>query len=74
MALGDYNGVVDKQLRDLGGPAFPQPYVHWGMTLRDYFAGCALVGIRASEPELTAKQASNKAYKDADKMIDERGL
>lgn len=39
--------------RDWGGPAFPVAVVdarYPGMTLRDYFAGQALLGILASPP------------------------
>ncbi len=68
--------------KDNGGPAFPQlygsPKVN-GMTLRDYFAGQALIGImnicpkEDPEPgEKTSQMFSRKAYLVADAMIAER--
>ena len=68
--------------RDDGGPAFPtepntQPgmYVHHGMTLRDYFAGQAMVGcyaaldegIRTSDEDLAMDAAL--FYRIADAML-----
>lgn len=55
-----------------GGPAFPHPALadegEPGMTLRDYFAGQALVGL------CTGFAGSAKsAYAIADAMISERG-
>jgi hypothetical protein len=63
--------VTDKI--DNGGPAFPsdpntQPgfYQHHGMTLRDWFAGQALVGQLSSwsEEDNERKAASHKSDKD----------
>jgi hypothetical protein len=71
-----------------GGPAFPQPPVEstpggapWGlgadgMSLRDYFAGQALVGLIAkaygSDGTPDAYDAADYAYHAADAMLDER--
>lgn len=35
--------------KETGGPAYPNKHGYLGMTLRDYFAGKALVGIVADE-------------------------
>lgn len=72
-----------------GGPAFPESIDHegrvWhcpGMTLRDYFAGQALVGLIQHTKEIgcLARQGGEKtdeylagsAYEIADAMIAER--
>jgi hypothetical protein len=55
-------------------PAFPRPYAD-GMSLRDYFAGQALAGTLAAEPEDEAfdyKYSAVAAYKYADAMLAER--
>ena len=70
-------------MRNDGGPAFPacnEANVNdtMGMTLRDYFAGQALLGIAATQvdDDLTIAQnaevAANWAYCFADAMINER--
>ncbi len=57
--------------------AFPREYVsggHDGMTLRDYFAGQALIGI-ITHPDGFAgkwKKAAEHAYEAADAMIEAR--
>jgi hypothetical protein len=70
-----------------GGPAFPTPDTYhpsgqvqhgcYGMTLRDWFAGQALVGWIAStrDPEASAWDATwwaRKAYETADAMLKAR--
>lgn len=68
-----------------GGPAFPhssQPldaqgnpmcseHSEWGMSLRDWFAGQALVGLltRTAELEIGTHYFAAAAYKMADTMI-----
>jgi hypothetical protein len=65
-----------------GGPAFPHDkymkhgdqwgtYAHGGMTLRDYFAGQALVGMMQAMRPYTrdAAQCAADAYRQADAMI-----
>ena len=64
-----------------GGPAFPlQAYEEWGgdevkgcpgMTLRDYFAAKAMLGMYASETFPTGLMAdtATEAYQMADAMI-----
>ena len=66
-----------------GGPAFPRnsfdPEIHSGMSLRDWFAGQALVGITMSAAKLdaivnyksiyTAQEYTTIAYKLADAML-----
>lgn len=68
-----------------GGPAFPRAsgpaqegvnaQAHYGMTLRDWFAGQALAGLLASpaEPEFGASHFANAAYTAADAMLKARG-
>jgi hypothetical protein len=59
-----------------GGPAFAalkvdvwdNPYLAGGMSLRDWFAGQALIGI-AIEADLDAKTAAGVAYEHADAML-----
>lgn len=70
------NGVVPA--RDDGGQAFPSlPGAHttdaYGMTLLDWFAGQALVGLSCSAwaPRL-ADEAAKTAYKLADAMLEAR--
>jgi hypothetical protein len=48
-----------------------------GMTLRDYFAGQALVGLLAGRTrgaEFTPEEAASSAYRIADAMIKERDV
>jgi hypothetical protein len=63
-----------------GGTAFPV-YTgnseHWemGMTLRDYFAGQALIGLCSSEvsnPWGIGFDPSERSYEIADRMLEER--
>lgn len=66
-----------------GGAAFPQSTTIGavsetvgGMTLRDWFAGQALAGLRANPrawEELTMKQMIEYSWADADAMIQARG-
>jgi hypothetical protein len=63
-----------------GGMAFPTvfPEEHYGtgyrgMTLRDYFAGQALVGLLSRSDFLRAKIIAENAYAYADAMLEERG-
>lgn len=57
-------------------PAFPTDHhVHAeGMTLRDWFAGQALAGILAADPQRDLLRAplSDEAYKVADAMLERR--
>lgn len=63
-----------------GGPAFPIPVEDWrdipghpapGMTLRDWFAGQALIGLCA-EGLRTSVGNAEYAYEQADAMIAQR--
>lgn len=61
-----------------GGQAFPvkDHWVQHGMSLRDYFAGQALIGLlSASTDELNwhVQNTVNAAYRFADAMLAERG-
>ena len=75
--------------KDTGGPAFPKKKFaplpggggHWtvtgGMTLRDWFAGQALVGMLASAPVADRSKPKHRgwaenAYLFADAMLAER--
>lgn len=64
-----------------GGPAFPDPPIehagYWysgtsGMSLLDYFAGQALVGILASSPDILTHTAAQWAYDQAGAMIEHK--
>ena len=44
-----------------------------GMTLRDYFAGQALVGLLSRSDFLRSKIIAENAYAYADAMLEERG-
>lgn len=59
-----------------GGPAFPAMYpgamyCSPGMTLRDYFAGQALIGVLARENQFQ-HIAAREAYELADEMLARR--
>jgi hypothetical protein len=56
-----------------GGCAFPvSGYIgQYGMTLRDWFAGQALVGVMV-DGELGANSAAELCYRFADAMLKER--
>jgi hypothetical protein len=62
-----------------GGPAFPlrntdpDDYIPFpGMTLRDYFAGQALIGMLAAKGIYYDEVAVKNAYRYADAMLAER--
>lgn len=60
--------------KDTGGPAFPSAMLTVsGMTLRDYFAAQAMMGllVRVREPQWLV-QVVTDAYKCADAMLAER--
>jgi hypothetical protein len=59
---------------DDGGPAFPiaeTDKIHgsFGMTLRDWFAGQALAGIMATNPQSKDECLAGVAYNLADAML-----
>ena len=55
---------------------FPQ---EWRVSVRDFFAGCALVGITAGmltddgKPDISFGRCSEVAYRQADAMLKARG-
>ena len=63
-------------------PAFPRPHSNsvggiWaeaqpGMTLRDYFAGQALLALIRVDPDRSHARTSDDAYRYADAMLKER--
>ncbi len=58
-----------------GGPAFPTRTSHPGMTLRDYFAAKAMVGILANDSNPGPEQVPHivaSAYILADAMLSQR--
>lgn len=68
-----------------GGRAFPHSYevmpdkethIHHGMTMRDWFAGQALMGMMASRnpnsPRFTPEDDAAYVYAVADAMLEER--
>lgn len=56
---------------DIGGHAFPLADVGIGMTLRDYFAGQALIGFTASS-NWPIDRYAEASYAIADAMLAER--
>lgn len=69
---------MSKQDFDDGGPAFPVPANEPGMSLRDYFAGQAIVPLLSTQfaSQEEASRAIDKvglgAYIIADKMLEAR--
>ena len=61
--------------REDSGQAFPQPISGGGMSLRDWFAGQALMGMMANGAgvELGSVGVAQSAYHVADAMLAERG-
>lgn len=57
-----------------GGCAFPatMPYSDAGMSLREYFAGQAIVGILAGNEDPVVDRCAQLAYEIADAMLKER--
>ena len=52
------------------GGSFPEhPHTPNGMSLRDYFAGQALMGILTKERPVPPDYASKEAYQHADAML-----
>ena len=68
--------------KETGGQAFPIPATEWnehhvGMTLRDYFAGQAMVEVMRQNTEILRgkadmRQVSQTCYSIADAMIEVR--
>jgi len=58
--------------KETGGPAFPLESHYFGMTLRDWFAGQALVGFLANTSGRAMKDRVRMAYEIADAMLSER--
>lgn len=56
-----------------GGTAFPTYGYSQGMTLRDWFAGQSLAGLRAQLGSDDTYDLGMIAYKDADNMLKARG-
>jgi hypothetical protein len=77
MAGCDWSFDVDMSspIRE-GGPAFPCGYHpegnsadHFGMSLRDYFAAKALVGLLSGTHGMEFEDYSTWAYRHADEML-----
>ena len=64
--------------KDTGGQAFPVPvteqnFSETGMTLRDYFAGQALVALWSDpDVQMTHDAAAKWSYEQADAMLEAR--
>ena len=76
------NGIEQPMTKPANPSAFPSEYRyggHAGMTLRDWFAGQALVGVITRNKiylnGLTGqwKEAAEQAYATADAMLEARG-
>jgi len=67
--------ATERSLKNDGGPAFPETPLsggHPGMSLRDYFAGMSLQGLRSSGSLVDSERAARLSYEDADAMLRER--
>ena len=77
--------IESNMTTETGGPAFPQPDMvddgaliaqgSSGMTLRDYFAAKSMQATRAAdwhEDMMSANDAAQIAYQDADAMLEAR--
>ena len=60
--------------REDGGRAFPVPdgFVDPGMSLRDYFAAQAIMGLMAQPDGWGEEAAASKAYRVADALLKAR--
>ena len=70
MKLGESMSIGD------GGPVFPVEifrHNHFGMTLRDYFAGQIALGLSIRREGKTDEHDARTAYALADAMIKARG-
>lgn len=56
---------------DDSGPAFPNEHRSDGMSLREYFAGQALLAVRIANPSLLSSALARSAISDADALIAE---
>jgi hypothetical protein len=68
-----------------GGPAFPSDFImgnsgtiaahkpYSGMSLRDWFAGQAIMGMKAGDYDLYPSEYAEAAYELADAMLKARG-
>jgi hypothetical protein len=84
MELRDQDGTLLMAVGKTGGPAFPYSYevmpdrelhTYFGMTLRDWFAGQAMVGILANDSDPSPEQVPHivaSAYILADAMLSQR--
>lgn len=73
-ATRDGGSVAMAESDSDGEPAFPQDN-HYGMSLRDWFAGMALQGLLASDSETQSMkfdEAAELAYDHADAMLKAR--
>lgn len=69
--------AMSTELKNQGGPAFPTPTpdLEEGMTLRDYYAGQALVGLlsgqysSAGSSTFNLEEVPEESYKIADAML-----
>ena len=57
-----------KDIMEAGGPAIPTGS-HYGITLRDWFAGQALIGMMAYNGTKGCGYMANVAYEYADAML-----
>ena len=67
--------MTSRSDKQTGGPAFPTGTAFQGMTLRDYFAAKAMLGLMASPhmPDaFNVQPVADKAYMIADAMLEAR--
>ena len=73
----NYPNQINRPIPHSGGPAFPTRYQD-GMSLRDYFAGQALMSMLTTPQDIHRDpnafvNAASLSYKFADAMLLERG-
>lgn len=57
---------------DASALAMPNPFLPQSISLRDFLAGCSLMGKRSSQPYDAADEVALLAYRDADAMLHAR--
>ena len=74
MAMNDGGPAFPANMVDCGrgrGPEWPQSYAMGGMTLRQYYAGQALVGLIVAFANRSEKGLAEWAFAQADAMIEQ---
>ena len=65
----DDGGLAFPSLRENDNPSMPLIASGFGMTLREYYAGQAMAGLIAGEPNMTYALVADQSVKYADELI-----